>query len=95
MKKKHTKRDISVMMLRQKMAFFVDNMQSYFFLDVLQIQWALLEQKLKDVKEFDKVRKIIGNYLGSIYKQIFLSVPKIVRLIFKAVNSCRKFNVFV
>ena len=45
-----SKRDRKLMLLRQKMAFFIDNLLAYFHIDVLEIQWASLQESIKNVK---------------------------------------------
>ena len=87
------------------MSFFIDNLWSYFHLDVLDVQWSKLEDSIHNAKgksitvifnikyekiDFEDMRKVHELYLTSISNQIFLSFPVIVKAIFHVITQCRR-----
>ena len=85
------------------MSFFIDNIWSYFHLDILSTQWIKLEEALTQAKgifktdlvrliliDFDEMRKIHDMYLNSISSHTFLNFPKIVKYIYQIVQYCRR-----
>jgi gamma-tubulin complex component 4 len=86
---------IYVSSLRNKMSFFIDNIWSYFHLDVLEVQWMKLTRSLKELNEFEDLRLNIKTYLESIYIQTFLNFPQIVRSLFKIVGYSKEFCVLI
>lgn len=77
--------------LRSKMSFIVDNIWSYFHLDVLEVQWTRLNKSLDNLKEFEDLRRAIKKYLESIYIQTFLNFPEIIRNLFVIIEHCKKY----
>ena len=81
---------VKLLHLRNKMSFFIDNLWSYFHVDVLGAQWAKLEEFIAQAKDFDEMRKVHEMYLTSISSQTFLNFPKMVKGIYLIVRYCKK-----
>lgn len=77
--------------VRMKMSFVIDNLLSYFYLDVLEVNWIKMKNNLKSIKEFEELRRVVSNYLESIYVLTFLNTPAIVQNIFSMVRIAKKF----
>jgi len=82
--------NIKILHLRNNMSFFLDNLWSYFHLDVLDVQWNKLDEAINNAKDFEELRKVHELYLTSISNQIFLSFPVIVKSIFAVITQCRR-----
>lgn len=77
--------------LRSKMAFVIEGLLSYFYLDVLEVRWAKLKDSLSSLKEFEDLRRQVSSYLESIYSHTFLNHPQIIALVFNLVNTIKEF----
>ena len=77
------------------MSFVIDNLWSYFHIDVLEVQWIKLQNKFKELKEFEDLRSLINVYLSDIYIQAFLTYPDIIRSIFQIVKNCKQMSAFL
>ncbi len=58
--------------LRAHMAFFVDNLQYYLQVDVLEAQWAALVQTANQCADFEELVRAHEATLGAIHAQCFL-----------------------
>ena len=81
--------------LRAQMAAFVEGLLGYFYTDVLEVRWGRLKQSLTTLTEFDELRRIVSDYLGSIYIHTFLNLPKIISNIFELIVKINKFVALV
>jgi Gamma tubulin complex component C-terminal len=77
--------------LRAQMAGFVEGLLAYFYTDVLEVRWGRLKLSLLTLTEFDELRRIVSNYLESIYIHTFLNLPKIIANIFDLLVRINKF----
>ena len=84
-----------IIMTRRKMSFALENLWSYFHLDVLESQWIKLKEATKNIREFEELRRLLEDYLNGIFKQTFLLSPKIVKLIYDIVTYCKNFISFL
>lgn len=80
-----------LILLRNQMGLVIENLWSYFHLDVFQVQWSKLQEKFTEIKDFEEMRKGIDEYLSSISNQLFLHFPKIVKFLFEIVNIVKSF----
>jgi hypothetical protein len=80
-----------IILMRNQMAFALENLWSYFHLDVLESQWIKLKEVTTTIREFDELRRLLEDFLKSISKQIFLNSPEIVKQIYEIVEYSRKF----
>lgn len=81
----------AVILLRNQISFVLENLWSYFHLDVLAGNWIKLEENIKTISDFDELRKTLDNYIGSITKQIFFNYNAIVKAIFEICNNAKTF----
>lgn len=86
---------VNVASLRHNMSFVVDNLWSYFHIDVLEVQWIKLQSKFKELKEFEDLRNLLNAYLNEIYIQTFLNFPQIIRSIFQIVKNCKEMAILL
>jgi hypothetical protein len=80
-----------IILMRNQMAFALENLWSYFHLDVLESQWMKLKETTKNIREFEELRRLLEDYLKSIFKQIFLNSPDIVKHIYEIVEYSKEF----
>ena len=85
------KRMKMMVLLRNQMSLVIENLWSYFHLDVLEVQWTKLKENFGQIADFDEMRKFLDDYLNSISNQLFLHFPKIVKSIFEIINNSKGF----
>jgi gamma-tubulin complex component 4 len=66
-----------LLMLRSRMAFLIDNLQFYLHVDVIDVQYEILTQKIKSTKDFEVALRAHENYLKKITNQCFLNKKQI------------------
>lgn len=81
----------TAILLRNQISFVLENLWSYFHLDVLEVNWIKLQENIKTISDFDELRKVLDNYIGSITKQIFFNYNAIVKAIFEICNNAKIF----
>ncbi|KAK0098798.1 hypothetical protein PV326_003139 [Microctonus aethiopoides] len=65
--------DIGVLQLRNNLVFILDNLQYYLQVDVLESQYTLMENSMKNTKSFEDVQTAHSIFLANIMSQTFLS----------------------
>ena len=83
------------MNLRREMAFFVDNVMSYFQVDVLEAQWSRLEDLVSKSQDFEEVRKFHDTYLNNINAQCLVNMSKLVKTLEELLQICMKMSYFL
>lgn len=81
----------AIIMLRNEMSLIIENLWSYFHLDVFHVQWSKLKERLAEIKDFDEMRRGLDEYLNSITNQLFLHYPKIIKSVFEIINIAKIF----
>lgn len=76
----------SLLFLRARMQFLVNNIQFYLQVDVLEAQFHALREKIEDSQDFDTVRDAHKEYLSTITNHCFLRD----RTVFESLNLCFK-----
>nr|CAD7398449.1 unnamed protein product [Timema poppensis] len=61
-----------VWQLRKNLMFFVDNLQYYLQVDVLESQYMMMQSVINETKDFDLVQKAHSTFLANILSQSFL-----------------------
>nr|CAD7401208.1 unnamed protein product [Timema cristinae] len=61
-----------VWQLRMNLMFFVDNLQYYLQVDVLESQYMMMQSVINETKDFDIVQKAHSTFLANILSQSFL-----------------------
>eukprot|EP00826_Nyctotherus_ovalis_P065953 TRINITY_DN9719_c0_g1_i11.p1 TRINITY_DN9719_c0_g1~~TRINITY_DN9719_c0_g1_i11.p1 ORF type:complete len:637 (+),score=139.02 TRINITY_DN9719_c0_g1_i11:150-1913(+) len=84
-----------LMNLRREVAFFVDNVMSYFQVDVLEAQWSKLELLITRSQDFEEVRKFHDEYLNNISSQCLVSMSKLVKALEEIIQVCMKMSYFL
>ena len=84
-----------LMNLRREMAFFIDNVMSYFQVDVLEAQWSKLEQLVAKSQDFEEVRKFHDNYLNNINSQCLVYMSKLVKALEDLLQICKTMSYFI
>lgn len=77
--------------LRNQMSMVIENLWSYFHLDVFEVQWNKLKENFINITDFDEMRKLLDDYLNSISHQLFLHFPKIIKSVFELINNSKTF----
>ncbi|XP_001600628.1 gamma-tubulin complex component 4 [Nasonia vitripennis] len=85
--------DIDVIQLRNNLIFIVDNLQYYLQVDVIESQYAIMENTLKNTRNFEDVQKAHVIFLANIMSRTFLisgerqdkrsPVSKLIRLLLR------------
>ncbi|EGR32048.1 hypothetical protein IMG5_097950 [Ichthyophthirius multifiliis] len=82
----------NVFKLKKQLSIVIQSIWVYFHNDVIENQWNKLQEKVKEIQDFEELRKLIELYLNSIQCQVFLTEPSTIKTIFDIINICRKFN---
>merc|ERR1712080_94939 len=69
--------------LRRQMAFFVDNLQYYLQVDVLETQFTFLLEKIKKTQNFQAIHTALDHFLIEMLKQTFISMSKVFSILNK------------
>jgi len=77
--------------LRRRMAFFVDNLQYYLQVDVLESQFTLLLDKIKKTHDFESIQDSIEFFLVAIQAQTFITTKSVYSIIQKILFICMSF----
>ncbi|KAJ8673445.1 hypothetical protein QAD02_004707 [Eretmocerus hayati] len=64
--------DIDVIQLRNNLIFIVDNLQYYLQVDVIESQYTIMENTLKNTRNFEEVQKAHAMFLSNIMSRTFL-----------------------
>jgi len=81
---------LPAMQLRSQMNFLLDNLMSYFQLDIIEAHFVSLNKQINESQDFEEVRRYHDQYVSSIASHCFLNAPKIVRAIQEIVRSCHE-----
>jgi len=84
-----------LMNLRGQMAFFLNNVMSYFQVDVLEAQWNKLEEIISKSQDFEEVRKSHDAYLSNIHAQCLVNMSKLVKALEELLFICMKMCFFL
>ena len=66
-----------VRQLRSHMAFFIDNIQYYVQVDVIESQFSLLLESIRSTHDFETIQQAHCNFISSIFRQLFLQMPSV------------------
>jgi hypothetical protein len=77
--------------LRSRMAFFVDNLQFYLNVDVIETQYQELQKKVGESQDFETVKTSHEQYLHAIASQSFLHSTVIRRALDDVFRVCLQF----
>lgn len=77
--------------LRRQMAFFVDNLQYYLQVDVLETQFTFLLEKIKKTHNFQAIHIALDHFLIEMQKQSFISMSKVFSILNKSLQICMSF----
>ncbi|XP_046464925.1 gamma-tubulin complex component 4 [Neodiprion pinetum] len=64
--------DIGVMQLRNNLMFVINNLQYYLQVDVLESQYTIMENTMKNTRNFEEIQKGHSVFLANIMSQTFL-----------------------
>ncbi|CAD7697778.1 unnamed protein product [Ostreobium quekettii] len=74
--------------LRQHMAHFITNLQIYIQVDVIESNYAQLQQRIADAQDFMEAERAHNRYLSTLIFQSFLSTVSISRLLQQVFRAC-------
>ena len=63
--------------LRSHMGFFVDNIQYYVQVDVIESQFSLLLENIRSTHDFETIQQAHCNFISSLFRQLFLQMPSV------------------
>uniref|UniRef100_A0A7M5X4M2 Gamma-tubulin complex component n=1 Tax=Clytia hemisphaerica TaxID=252671 RepID=A0A7M5X4M2_9CNID len=80
-----------IWVLRRRMAFFIDNLQYYLQVDVLETQFSLLISKIHKTQSFENINRSLDNFLIEMLKQSFVSMKKVFNILHEIIYHCMAF----
>lgn len=86
---------VKIARVRLHMSFLIDNLQFYLQADVLETQFAELENKIKQSKDFEQIRFAHDTFLTKIQTQTFLLNKTVYNLLNEIMESCLAFSSLV
>jgi gamma-tubulin complex component 4 len=81
--------------LRLLMAFFIDNLQYYVQVDVLETQFAILMGKIRGTHDFESIRHAHDVYLNTLLTQLFSRLTPVWKSIKEILHLCHRFHSLV
>lgn len=78
-------------LLRNHMAFLVDNLQYYLQVDVIESQFSVLQDKIHATRDFEAICHAVDNFLSSLLAQCFLLSKPISHCLEEILNICHSF----
>lgn len=67
----------AVWQLRSHMGFFIDNIQYYVQVDVIESQFSLLLESIRSTHDFETIQQAHCNFISSLFRQLFLQTPSV------------------
>lgn len=83
--------EVAVLSFRHNMQFFIDNLQLYLQVDVLEAQHMILLKKIQESEDFATVREAHQQYLSALVTQCFLKDKIIESALMDVFASCLSF----
>ena len=77
--------------LRQRMLSFVQNIQYYMTVEVLEPHWCVMEGKLREVSTIDEVLREHNDFLDRCLKDCILTNFEILRVVSRIFTLCDAF----
>ena len=74
--------------LRSRMLFLVNALQYFLHVDVLEVQWHILQKQLSQVRDYDSLKKAHSRFVSSIRRQCFLDAKTIRRTLDSVFRLC-------
>lgn len=65
-------RDNDVIQLRNNLIFIVDNLQYYLQVDVIESQYTIMENSMKNTRNFEEVQKAHSVFITNVMSRTFL-----------------------
>ena len=93
--KKEPEVEPRVWLTRNYMSFLVDNLQFYLQADVLEAQFAELETKIKQSKDFEQIRMAHDTFLTKIQAQSFILNKTVYNCLNEIMDICLAFSSLV
>uniref|UniRef100_A0A182NJT5 Gamma-tubulin complex component 2 n=1 Tax=Anopheles dirus TaxID=7168 RepID=A0A182NJT5_9DIPT len=85
----------SAFTLRQKMLIAIQSFESYMMIEVIEPNWHIFYQNMKQVKNIDDVLNYHQDFLDQCLKNCMLTVPDLLKPIIDLCNICIKFCDFL
>uniref|UniRef100_A0A182Y143 Gamma-tubulin complex component n=1 Tax=Anopheles stephensi TaxID=30069 RepID=A0A182Y143_ANOST len=85
----------SAFTLRQKMLIAIQSFESYMMIEVIEPNWHIFYQNMKQVKNIDDVLNYHQDFLDQCLKNCMLTVPDLLKPIINLCNICIKFCDFL
>ncbi|KFB50780.1 AGAP005575-PA-like protein [Anopheles sinensis] len=85
----------SAFTLRQKMLIAIQGFESYMMIEVIEPNWHIFYQNMKQVKNIDDVLNYHQDFLDQCLKNCMLTVPDLLKPIINLCNICIKFCDFL
>ncbi|XP_065082162.1 gamma-tubulin complex component 2 homolog isoform X2 [Ochlerotatus camptorhynchus] len=85
----------SAFTLRQKMLIAIQNFESYMMIEVIEPNWHLFYQNIKQIKNIDDVLNYHQDFLDQCIKNCMLTDPDLLKAVINLCNICIQFCTFL
>uniref|UniRef100_A0A8D8BTZ4 Gamma-tubulin complex component n=1 Tax=Culex pipiens TaxID=7175 RepID=A0A8D8BTZ4_CULPI len=85
----------SAFTLRQKMLIAIQNFESYMMIEVIEPNWHIFYQNIKQIKNIDDVLNYHQDFLDQCIKNCMLTDPDLLKNIINLCNICIQFCAFL
>lgn len=81
--------------LRQRMLNFIQNIEYYMMIEVIERNWDSFINKMQKVENIDEVLSFHSDFLGGCLKDCMLTSPELLHMICKLTKICINFATFI
>merc|ERR1712106_447884 len=81
--------------LRQRMLNFIQNIEYYMMIEVIERNWDSFINKMQKVENIDEVLSFHSDFLGGCLKDCMLTSPELLHMICKLTKICVNFATFI
>lgn len=82
----------AVWQLRTHMGFLIDNLQYYVQVDVLETQFSLLVEKIRQTHDFETIKHAHETFVTTLQSQLFLLLPAVSHCLNEILELCNNFS---
>lgn len=81
--------------LRARMLHFVQSLQHYLVMDVIENCWHAFQESIRSVKTVEDVLRIHDKFLDTCIKLFVLNDPNLLKMLTRAINTSRNFAKYI
>lgn len=84
--------DVKIIILRQKMLHFCNNLFNYIQADIIDPNYSLMLKKLQKTESYNLLKPIFEEFVQIVMDQSFMNISPIYRACLEILSECLKFD---